>query len=299
MILKMAPISTSGNDEGFWGEATSTIDWCEENYAVTSYLAEFWNTISNWVFLIPPFFGAVLTWEYKIERRYTLAFVSLLVIGIGSSCFHATLLYEMQLLDELPMIYGTCVLIFCICHCSHRPRDHNQTLTLCLIVCCAMITLVYLTVINPLIFQWAYGILVATLVIKTGMACRKHKGSKKLLFISLASYAIGFMLWNIDNNFCPSVREIRNLVFAPIRPFTQLHAIWHTLAAIGSYYHVLFSIDLRLRCLGRVTHLKIFHGWLPFVYVSRESFEKDVLPTVTHNAAIFLLLFGLIVKVLK
>lgn len=36
------------------------------------------NTISNWVFLIPPFFGAVLTWEYKIERRYTLAFVSLL-----------------------------------------------------------------------------------------------------------------------------------------------------------------------------------------------------------------------------
>ena len=36
------------------------------------------NTISNWVFLIPPFFGAVLTWEYNIERRYTLAFVSLL-----------------------------------------------------------------------------------------------------------------------------------------------------------------------------------------------------------------------------
>lgn len=44
---------------------------------------------------------------------------------------------------------------------------------------------------------------------------------------------------------------------------------------------------------------QIFHGWLPFVYVLRESSEKDVLPTVTHNAAIFLLLFGLIVKVLK
>lgn len=37
-------------------------------------------------------------------------------------------------------------------------------------------------------------------------------------------------------------REIRNLVFAPIRPFTQLHAVWHTLAAIGSYYHVLFRL---------------------------------------------------------
>ena len=31
-------------------------------------------------------------------------------------------------------------------------------------------------------------------------------------------------------------------MFAPIRPFTQLHAIWHTLAAIGSYYHVLFRL---------------------------------------------------------
>lgn len=94
-------------------------------------------------------------------------------------------------------------------------------------------------------------------------------------------------------------REIRNVTFAPIRPFTQLHAIWHTLAAIGSYYHVLFSIDIRLRCLGRVTHIKLCHGWLPFVYPSWESSEKDVLPTVTHSATIFLLLFGLIIKVLK
>ena len=26
---------------GFWGEPTSTLDWCEENYVVTKYVAEF------------------------------------------------------------------------------------------------------------------------------------------------------------------------------------------------------------------------------------------------------------------
>jgi len=295
----MAPLTTSSNKEGFWGEVTSTIDWCEENYAVTSFLAEFWNTISNWLFLIPPFFGAILSWQYKLERRYTFAFISLCVVGIGSFCFHATLLYEMQLLDELPMIYGTCVLIFCIWHCSYRPRQHNITLSLILIVCCAMITLVYLTVVNPLIFQWAYGILVATLVVRTSMACRKHEGSKKLLIISLVSYAVGFILWNIDNNFCPYVRDFRSSLLPPVRPFAQLHAVWHTLAAVGSYYHVLFSIDLRLRCLGKPGNLKLFREWLPFVYPSKDYVAKDVLPTVTHNAAIFLLLFGLVIKLLK
>ena len=26
---------------GFWGLPTSTLDWCEENYATTHYIAEF------------------------------------------------------------------------------------------------------------------------------------------------------------------------------------------------------------------------------------------------------------------
>jgi len=295
----MAPFSASGNGEGFWGEVTSTLDWCEENYAVSAFLAEFWNTISNWLFLIPPAFGAFLSWKNKLERRYILSFITLFVVGIGSFCFHATLLYEMQLLDELPMIYCTCVMIFCILQCSYRPRQLNTTLTLVLVVCCAMITLVYLTIVNPLIFQWAYGILVTVLVIGAFVACRKHRGSWKLLTVSLVSYGIGFIIWNIDNNFCSYVREARNQLPPLLRPFLQLHAIWHTLAAIGSYYHILFSIDLRLRYLGRGPNLKLYREWLPFIYPAKEAVSSDILPTVTHNAAIFLLLFGLVIKLLK
>ena len=40
----MAPVDV---DEGFWGKPTSLIDWCEENYVVTTYIAEFWNTIRS------------------------------------------------------------------------------------------------------------------------------------------------------------------------------------------------------------------------------------------------------------
>jgi dihydroceramidase len=37
-----------------------------------------------------------------------------LLVGIGSTMFHMTLKYPMQLMDELPMIYGSCIFIFCM-----------------------------------------------------------------------------------------------------------------------------------------------------------------------------------------
>ena len=40
---KMAPYIAPEPDSrvGFWGKATSTLDWCEENYALSELVAEF------------------------------------------------------------------------------------------------------------------------------------------------------------------------------------------------------------------------------------------------------------------
>ena len=35
------------NAAGFWGPVTSSVDWCEHNYAVSYYVAEFFNCFSN------------------------------------------------------------------------------------------------------------------------------------------------------------------------------------------------------------------------------------------------------------
>ena len=87
---------------GFWGCQTATIDWCEPNYGVTYYIAEFWNTISNVAMVL---LGAFGIWPHPtVEARFALSYFALFFVGIGSAAFHMTLLYQCQLADELPMM---------------------------------------------------------------------------------------------------------------------------------------------------------------------------------------------------
>lgn len=46
-LLAQHPIDYNNPEESFWGPPTAAIDWCEDNYAWTRYIAEFWNTMSS------------------------------------------------------------------------------------------------------------------------------------------------------------------------------------------------------------------------------------------------------------
>src|SRR5262249_21282825 len=87
---------------GVWGIPTASIDWCEQNHVVTPWIAEFWNTLSSVAMVIAGLVGAC-TRRFATEVR--IAFGLLILVGLGSIAFHATLRFELQMLDELPMLY--------------------------------------------------------------------------------------------------------------------------------------------------------------------------------------------------
>uniref|UniRef100_A0A2P2JWS1 Alkaline ceramidase 3-like n=1 Tax=Rhizophora mucronata TaxID=61149 RepID=A0A2P2JWS1_RHIMU len=74
----------------FWGPVTST-DWCEKNYAYSSYTAEFFNTISNVPSIIFALIGLISALGQRFEKRFTVLHISNIVLAIGSMLYHATL----------------------------------------------------------------------------------------------------------------------------------------------------------------------------------------------------------------
>ena len=53
-----------------------------------------------------------LSIAFFVLYRFSILYLCLLLTGIGSWMFHMTLLYEMQLLDELPMVWGSSYMVY-------------------------------------------------------------------------------------------------------------------------------------------------------------------------------------------
>ncbi|GBG29034.1 Alkaline ceramidase, partial [Hondaea fermentalgiana] len=89
---------------------SSPIDWCEINYEVHPYVAEFWNTVSSVplalvaIFvrtndLVPAFF-----WT-DMQTSMAIILGLMVIIGAGSVYFHATLSVFGQIMDEMGIIW--------------------------------------------------------------------------------------------------------------------------------------------------------------------------------------------------
>lgn len=80
--------------DGIWGTQTSTLNWCEEDYNITPYIAEFINTVTNLLFIALGIMGIRDCLRYGHGSIYVLSYVGYIIVGLGSMAFHATLLCE-------------------------------------------------------------------------------------------------------------------------------------------------------------------------------------------------------------
>ncbi|WWC88800.1 uncharacterized protein L201_003713 [Kwoniella dendrophila CBS 6074] len=238
---------------GYWGEHTSTIDWCENNYVHTPYIAETINTLTNLPSILLGLYGFFSVINNGLPKRFSICYLGLSLIGIGSFGFHMSLRWEWQLMDELPMIYVVSYAAFLILETS--PGLDWQFGIIGPIIMIAwdiFVTISYIYLPNPVYHQIAFAIILITTTTRTAYLAFKlppnHPSKVKIgktMAWGVVTFAVGFGIWNIDNLFCAQLRQIRDMV-GPLGIFVEGHAYWHLMTGYGSFLIFTASILLHL-----------------------------------------------------
>ena len=204
-------------DSGYWGEPSSIMDFCEPNYAVSYYFAEFFNSMSSIPFCLQGLIGLVLTHKYATkEFRFKLCYFSLMLVGFGSFLFHASLLYKYQLLDELPMLLVAASGAYVTCTIHNAPGHTDWRLASALIssLLIEVILYVWFQVWSIFFIGYSFNVVVITYVM-----CKYYSNYVgPYLVIGLGLYYGAFMCWCIDMFFCDYVQNLQLHRFVCVDP---------------------------------------------------------------------------------
>ncbi|KAK1638146.1 alkaline phytoceramidase [Colletotrichum phormii] len=250
--------------DGYWGEKTSTLNFCEEDYVVSYYCAEVCNTLTNLLFLWLGFKGVYNCVSQGHPRIFLIAYLGYVIVGLGSTAFHTSLKYPMQLIDELSMIYTTCLMVFATFSFS-KSSKFSVLLGSGLVILAGFITSYYHITKDPAFHQACYAALTATVVLRSlyvmetqlrPVLSRRNKDKANLILntmwimvgTGLGVFLMGFLIWNIDNAFCSQIRQWRRQLGLPWGALLEGHAWWHLMTGVGAYYYITWGIWLR-RCL--------------------------------------------------
>lgn len=253
----MPPIDNRSIQDGFWGQPTSTIDWCELNYELSYFVAEFWNTLTNLVFIIPPLISSIQLYQHKLPPIYILSLIYLSFTGLGSLFFHMTLKYPMQLWDELAMIWEGLLVTYLFLNILNAERANNVITIVAIISYGLIIKAIYLFINEPIFFQLGFASIHYFALFLGYRITRKYPCSPKLFWFATLITHIAFIFWCADNMFCPMLQSVRAKIPSGLKPFTQFHAVWHVLAGFGTYSIVLFGIHAYFLTQKKVFRLKL------------------------------------------
>lgn len=201
--------------------------------------------------IIPPLYGIVDVYRKGYEARYLFCYFALLVIGVGSWLFHMTLMYPMQLMDEIPMVFGSAGLTYCIYQVRKPLGASSPKVMAALALYCLFFVAVYLSIHEPLFQEVVYGILVTVMIIMDFnlTMTQRTKANLRIFVVGILMYLFGWGIWNLENVYCENVREFRRTSALP-EFLSQLHGWWHILAGYATYLQIVSLVHHRQTYLG-------------------------------------------------
>jgi dihydroceramidase len=179
--------------------------------------------------------------------------ISLLILGIASFLFHATLRHALQFGDELAMLGLTWSLLHGTLT-TRQPPARSRIITVVLSVVFPICSAFYIWT-GKIIYHAVMFATMIALIIARGFYlfhfmkndipdARRHawraKGRK-----ALWTLGIGYVLWNIDLEFCAELRRMREAAGLPWAWLLELHGWWHILTAFSASFFMDIVRELR------------------------------------------------------
>lgn len=255
--------NTSIGTAGFWEPHTSSMDFCEENYRFTIYVAELLNSASSlFIAAAGPWSWWLTPARYCTWPRFILCWLVFLVVGLGSVAFHATMRRPAQALDEVPMVLGNLVFIYCL----SLPEGADKQLQLAMILVLVGFALVAVYVVWEayIVFLSIYCSVVVWLCYASRLLCFGQAGKngpelQRMWRLFVGTYMGGVVLWVADNLACSQLGV------------GHLHIAWHALASAGTVFFVLTLIALTADREGFEIKLGRRHLFMPCLQISGGS----------------------------
>jgi dihydroceramidase len=191
----------------------------------------------------------------------------------------------MQLVDELSMIYTTC-LMFWATFAHKRAQPLPTLLGIGMVGLAVFITLYYHYLQDPTFHQNAYALLTAIVLLRSmyimETSIRPYYRQKKaareavksttetekreqqrqddrdreilrkmwwMIGFGLASFLGGFAVWNLDNEYCGWLRKTRHEIGLPWGILLEGHGWWHLGTGLGAFHYITWGVWLR-HCLN-------------------------------------------------
>lgn len=249
MSYILSSLSETLTSKGYWEPHSSSVDFCEINYYLSYYIAEFHNVWSSLLISLLGIIGILYSNPLN-EKRYNLMFITLILIGLGSVGLHLSLHWFGQSLDELFMLYMNLTIIYSLYRLNINKSNYiiiNSLLFVGIIqtICYFVYREIYY------LFLFSFGITTFISVIWTNYImfqdCSQNDYNirKNLYFSSLFSFIFGLSLWVYEMNNCSNLLKYYIQLYG-----ITLHIIWHIGSGLGCYYQILLLITIHLQNLG-------------------------------------------------
>lgn len=221
----------------------------------------------------------------------------------------------MQLVDELSMIYTTC-LMFWATFAHNRSQSFQIFLGVASASLALFITLYYHYLQDPTFHQNAYAMLTAVVLFRSmyimefslrpyyrkkheerestpkgrALSAAEHAEERRkdardqailrtmwtMIAFGLSIFIGGFVIWSLDNEYCSTLRRWRHEIGLPWGIVLEGHGWWHLMTGTGAYYYICWGIWLRHCLNGRQDEFTLV--W-PSVWTSMPSVERRAATT--------------------